>query len=172
MRHLKYLIAIAIVGSLISTAEAQPPTFLDLGDIGDAGLFVFDTEGSGFDTELGLFDSDGLVLDSDDDGGPGLESEIEFNLPDGTYFLAISEFNSVFEDGFLNTGTAFEPGETATAILNINGTFGGSLDIGEAAGLDETGFFQVTVGGGAIPEPTSALVLIGAAGTALLRRRR
>lgn len=169
MRKFSLMIAMTVVAFLANVASAQPPSFIDLGNIGNAGLITFDTVGSGFDTELGIWDADGFLLDADDDGGPGLESEITIDLADGTYFLGISEFNSIFEDGFLNTGTGFEAGESGTAILNIDGEFGGSILIGEVAGLDETGYFRVTVG---VPEPASALILIGCAGSALVRRRR
>ena len=118
---------------------------LDLGNIGTAGVFTFDTIGSGFDTELAIWDASGTLLGSNDDGAANFESRIVAALTGGVYFLAISAFDSDFQDGFVNAGSAFEPGEIGTGVLNINGAFGGSIEIGEAALLEETGFFRVEI---------------------------
>ena len=165
-RFYSMVVALMFVVSSAMTAQAQPPSFVDLGVIGNPGTFIFNTDNSLFadgvttiDTELGLFDSDGILLDSDDDGSTGFFSEITFDAPAGEYFLAISEFDSVFADGFQNTGTQFEAGESGTAVLNINGVEAGSQVIGNPdTGNDPTGFFRVEVV--AVPEPGSALVLL------------
>ena len=83
---------------------------------------------------------------SNDDGGPGTKSSTILTLTGGVYFVAISEFNSTFEDGFVNSGSAFEAGEIETAILNINGSQRGSSTIGEDPSVDETAFFRFVVG--------------------------
>lgn len=75
-----------------------------------SGGFSIDTEGSVFapsnDTELGLFNSSGGLVASDDDGGSGLLSLITSpaGLPAGTYYLAIGGFNTDFASGFQATG--------------------------------------------------------------------
>jgi len=168
--------ALAFVVSAAMTAQAQPPTFVDLGIIGAPSTFIFDTVGStndtgggALDTELGLWDAAGILIDSNDDT-TGLASEVTFAAPAGEYFLGISEFDSIFGDGFTNTGTQFEAGEVGTAFLNINGTFAGSQVAGNPdTGNDPTVFFRVEVS--AVPEPSSALVLLGGAFVFVRRRR-
>ncbi|MEO0460739.1 MAG: PPC domain-containing protein [Myxococcota bacterium] len=63
-----------------------------------AGVRIF-TEGvsdeCSLDTTLDLKDSDGDVIEFDDDGGTGLCSRIERVLFDGVYFIRV---RSVFED--------------------------------------------------------------------------
>ncbi|MDA8564236.1 DVUA0089 family protein [Mariniblastus sp.] len=47
--------------------------------------------GSNLDTYLRLFDDDGVELDNDDDGGPGVNSLIDFTFSSsGTYYLGVS----------------------------------------------------------------------------------
>ena len=121
--------------------------FEHLGIIGPSGQFTFDTEGSGFISELAIWDASGNLLAADQFGGSNFTSAITIDLTEGVYFLGVSEFDSVFEDGFVNSGEAFEPGEIETATLNINGDLGGTITIGDATGLDETGFFRVEVQG-------------------------
>ena len=170
----KTIATLAIAG-LASSAAAAPSSFVDLGVIGAPGSYTFNTDGSfntafqfDADTELGLWDSAGILIDDDDDGSVGLFSEITANLAPGEYFLGISEFDSIFDDGFINSGTALEPGDVIDAVLNINGSFAGSQiieDLGD--GTAETAFFRVEV----IPAP-GAMGLVGVAGLAAVRRRR
>lgn len=128
-----------------SSAHAVPVSFMDLGVIGKAGSFTFDTNGSNFDTELGLWNEEGRILGRNDDGGIGLQSRLTRTLARGVYFLGVSEFNSRFRRNFRNTGTGFEPGETEDIVLNLDGSqlalFQGASDQ-----LDqETAFFRVEV---------------------------
>jgi hypothetical protein len=102
----------------------------------DTEFFDLDTEGSAIsDTELGLFDSVGTLIGSDDDGGNGLKSLLTYGtgsgilydgvaangndgavLAAGTYYLAVGEFNSIFASGFVVTG-----GDAAgTFDINLN----------------------------------------------------
>jgi len=111
-----------------------------------SGGFSIDTEGTVFapsnDTELGLFDSNGNLIISDDDGGSGLLSLINSpaGLPGGTYYLALGGFNTTFDNGFVATG----------------GTNGGAYVIN---GLNT------------VPEPAS-LAVLGVASMLFARRRR
>lgn len=178
MRKLTFNFAtLAVVAAMAAVANAQPGSFIDLGNIGAAGTYIFDTvgttdvvTGANVDTELGIWDMGGTLLAANDDFGGTLFSQITIDLTDGMYFLGVSEFNSVFGDGFVNTGDAFEGGDDANVVLNINGAFAG----GGVAGsfLDqETLFFKVTVGN-VIPEPTSAgLLALGLVGLVARRRR-
>ncbi len=163
---MKKFLAIAAVAGLATAAAAQPASFIDLGEIGGPGNYTFDTNGSPFDTELGLWDNTGTLLFSDDDGGDGLNSLINADLTEGMYWLGVSEFNSIFENGWLNTGSAFEGGDDAQVTLNINTVFAGG-GLAGAALEQETLFFKVTV----VPAPGAA-ALLGLGGLVALRRRR
>jgi len=140
---------------------AQPASYVDVGVIGPAGVFTFDTENSvnvlpsagNTDTEMGLWDSSGTLLAADDDGGAGLWSLISINLADGVYYIGISEFNSVFANGFLNTGTAWETGDLANLDLNINGSLAAEFNGAGPSQAQETAFFRVVVS--TVPQPVT-----------------
>ncbi len=166
-------IALLVLAAGASAAIAQPAVFVDLGVIGGEGTYIFNTDssvmvtGSNIDTELGLWDNAGILLDADDDGSAlSLWSEISAELTEGVYWLAVSEFNSTFENDWINTGSAFEDGESGTAVLNINGSFAGSSDVSDLS-HQESAFFRVEV----IPSPASAS-LLALGGIAAGRRRR
>ena len=180
---LKFATLLALVTCTAAVATAQPASFTDLGTIGNAGTYLFHTEGSlpipvgtaiGLDTELGLWDEAGTLLDANDDGGlllpgagNGFESAIEATLTAGNYFLGGSIFNSSFDDNFVNTLSPFGADESADLMVTA-GALTGTTRIGGAnTGLDETGFFRFTV----VPEPTAAsLLLLGMAGLFVRRR--
>lgn len=91
------------------------------------------------DTELGLFDSDGNLVASNDDedfGAGVLTSLLDSNtvgaLADGTYYLAVGNFNTVYGPGFAadSTSTAegtskvtfsFVPAPGSIALLGLGG---------------------------------------------------
>lgn len=169
-------VILAALSTIPGTATAIPATFVDLGVIGTPGSYTFDTTGSinanggNTDTELALWDMSGTLLDSDDDGLGFPFSVITATLSEGMYFLGISEFQSIFADNFLNTASAFEPGDIATLALNINGGFAGSA-VGSDQLDQETAFFKVTVS--SVPSPaTVALVGLGVAGIGYSRRKQ
>ena len=111
------------------------------------GVLDFNTTGSSFDTEIGLFSADGDLIQADDDGGLNLDSRISRDLDPGIYYASFSAFNSFFADDFTVTGSV-------TAIP------GASLTITrEAAEV--------------IPEPSSTLLLgLCAIATLGVRRRK
>ena len=76
------------------------------GQAGDV-ISVTVTGEDGIDTVATLYSPDGIELASDDDGGPGLDPEIErVVLPEsGTYTLEVS---------------TFVQGETGSVVVNIN----------------------------------------------------
>lgn len=177
--------SVAII-AMGSTVAAAPLSFIDLGLIGEAGSYDFDTTGSVFqlgsstsgnvDTELGIWDASGTLLAQNDDGGTGFFSRILIDLTAGTYFVGISEFNTIFTDNFLNRLTGFESGEIADLILNIDGVQLGLFE-GASDQLDqETAFFQISVGDVSVVPLPAALPLLGG-GIALMgfmgwRRKR
>ncbi|QQS08077.1 MAG: hypothetical protein IPK69_08675 [Phycisphaerales bacterium] len=88
------------------------------------GILRIDTEGSLdiFDTDLGLFDSAGNVVAWDDLDGTGFlaklsfgEGEADGTLAAGTYYLSVSDWESLFSAGF----TVTTDGETVGSY-NIN----------------------------------------------------
>lgn len=172
---MKNVLAIAALAAAAGTVAAQPANFLDLGVIGGEGAYTFDTIGSfmtssqsDMDTELGLWDNAGTLIDQDDDGAGFPFSLINANLTAGVYWLAISEFNSDFANGWVNNGTMFESGEFGDCVVNIDGVFAGSRVAGHPdTGNEPNAFFKVTV----VPAPAS-MALLGLGGIAAIRRRR
>lgn len=115
------------------------------------------TTGSGFDTEMALYDSNGFLVAFDDDGGAGLLSQLSFG---GNDQLAAPDKTPGF-DGLLAAGSY------TIVTGGFNTTFGATInDIipGTATG---TYALQVTYA----PAP-GALGILGLAGLAAARRRR
>ena len=140
---------------------------LNLGTFVMGNPFVFDTEGSAFDTELGGFDSIGNLLGNDDDGGTGTLSLFDFDAANGAplavgdYVLVMGAFNTLYADGSATTTST----TTGNYNINLNGV---SVDAGtlEAGGLRTITFTVV-----AVPEP-STLSLFAVAGLGLFVRRK
>lgn len=82
----------------------DPPTeFIDLGSIAEPNAaFTLDTFGSSFDTELGVYNSNGVLLVDNDDAGGVFQSELIFDvgLPDGTYYAAAGSYDTFFNPSF------------------------------------------------------------------------
>ena len=152
------------------------PQAMNLGTIGAPGdTFTFDTIGSGGDTELGLYDQAGNLILNDDDGGGSLTSLISTEgvaagtgqafggLDAGTYFLAISEYNTAFgTSGFDVTG-GLEPDDNLDWILNIDGIEAMS---GTLSYPDQVKWLSFTI----VPTPSS-MALLALGGLAIRRRR-
>jgi hypothetical protein len=111
------------------------PTATDLGIIGDGtGDLTLDTIDSAVsDTELGLYDAAGNLLDQNDDlPGGGLHSAVVVsNLAEGTYYAAVSTYNTTFGPAdFL----VFGGRKSGEIVLNysdgdVAGSATGSLDL-------------------------------------------
>jgi hypothetical protein len=88
------------------------------------GELVVDTVGSLFDAELAVYSQDGALLGADDDGAGSLQSRVVLeNLSSGTYYAAVSTFNSVFSPGFyVRTISAQRNG---ALMINSNANGGG-----------------------------------------------
>lgn len=88
----------------------------------DGGCFELtaDTDGSDFDTELGLYDLNGILVANNDDDFGGITPQSLFTegaLPAGTYYLASGAFNMVFGPDNFNVTTT---NTTATGNLTVN----------------------------------------------------
>ncbi len=99
-------------------AGAQPWSIDTFGSTNTGGSFGDD------DTEIGLFDAAGNLVASNDDADFGagiLTSELTSDtvgaLADGTYYIAVGCFNTVYGAGFDATSDSTSSG---TSVLNVN----------------------------------------------------
>lgn len=137
-----------------------PAAPIFIGAFGSSATFDFDTFGSTFDTELGLYAADGTLLATNDDFGSGLTSRINAgSLPIGTYYLIQSGFNSLY---FSNLAIAGLASGNLNVQLNGANIFNGFHNSNEFTAFE----FQV------IPEPSSFLALAGVSVLGLTFRRR
>lgn len=88
----------------------------------DGGCFELtaDTDTSDFDTELGLYDLNGVLVANNDDDAGGITPQSLFTeeaLPAGTYYLAAGAYNMVFGADNFNVTTT---NTTATGTLVVN----------------------------------------------------
>lgn len=81
--------------------SALPSTLLATYNKGET--IIFNTSGSGFDTELGLFDENGNLVASNDDGGglPNGASKIDYTFNSvGKYYLVVGGYDLMFAQDF------------------------------------------------------------------------
>lgn len=194
MKHLRALFAFAAAAALSTPALADDYSYTGTLDNPNQVLLFNFTVGSesnvtlrtysfaggtmadgtvvasgGFDPILALFDSNGVLIDENDDGGSAhvpcdngycYDTYLEQLLAPGSYTVSVQAFSNFaigpnLSDGFENDGS-FNGRTNAWAfdILNVS---------------------QATQVGGAVPEPaTWAMMLFGfgATGVALRRQRR
>ena len=108
-----------------------PDPVIDLGTIANANEpLEINSLTSGFDTELGLFDSSGFLFATNDDGGGTLQSVMTFEngLAAGTWFVALGGYNTVYGDGFAVTAGSAGGGYTLNHPLGMET---GALNSGE-----------------------------------------
>jgi len=127
----------------VSYGQLPPADAIDLGLVAFAGEpFTISTFGSDLDTELGLYDSSGFLLDSNDNAGSGNDSELVSNgLDAGIYYLALGESQTEFEFGFVVTTEATDGGEyqlNYTDVSRIETLAGGTVQFF---------VFEIVVGG-------------------------
>ena len=150
--------------------EAAPPVVVtptadDLGiSVADTSVLTLDTFGSALgDTEMGLYDAAGNLLDNNDDAGGGLQSELVVqSLAEGTYYVAVSAYNTTFgASGFgiagggdsgeivLNFSDGLDVFGSATAVLDGADAAGGvawfSFDVGPITRPTEVGPLEIEV---------------------------
>ena len=91
------------------------------------------------DTELGLYDADGNLVESNDDAG-GLQSQLNFSagLAGGVYYLAVGTFNSVFNNSDFEISSTGRGGEYTLTLPT--GPVSGTL---EASGFD---WYRIEIG--------------------------
>ena len=133
-----------------------PPAAIDLGIFGaDVSVLTLDTIGSAVeDTELGLYDAAGNLLDENDDIGGGvphtLQSEVVVgNLTGGTYYAAVSAYDTTFGPAdFAVSGGGVSGGVVLNYSdgLDLAGAGAASLDGADTAG--GVAWFSFEIGGG------------------------
>ena len=117
--------------------------------------FSIDTLGSGFDTELGVWDRDGnLIASNDDIDGDSLQSRIDFaGLEEGTYYIGLGAYDTDYYPDFITTAT--DDDESGSYQLNYpGGTLNGTLN------AQEIHLFSFEAGG-ATPPGTQPLAISG-----------
>lgn len=78
--------------------------------LANPGTVTIETETLGVDTVLGLFNSTGTVLQSNDDSGSGIGSLITASLGAGRYSISVSDYAAFPQDGGTFTSGSFNPG--------------------------------------------------------------
>lgn len=139
--------------------------------IANPAVFSANTTGSTFDTQLFLFDANGMGVLGNDDAGPGLLSQLgSFVGPPGVYYIAISSFDRdpTSAGGLIFPSFPFGP------IYGPTGPGGGQPIIGWIGGSGG-GDYQINLQGAShMPEPASlaAWGLVAGVGYSAYRLRR
>lgn len=133
-----------------------------LGPFDEGTSFLFDTFGADYDTEIALYTSDGVLIDTNDDSGAGLQSAIDVGqLAVGDYILVVGGWDSFFGDGFAIAG-----GDFGNYLLNLNGN---NIALGGST-ADQFASFRFSVFA-PVPEPATFALVAGVGGIALACRR-
>lgn len=184
--------------SMPASAGAVPATVADLGALnGDSGAIVgthvanviqwysfmadgftyldITTNGSAFDTEIGLYDAAGNRVGNDDDDGLGLDSTLSFGAGSG---MALGDPFNLGGDGIANgEDGALAAGLYYLAIGEFNTTFNATGFSVVTDGFDSGGDYTINIFTdarpvAAIPEPAALLLLgLGLVGIGFARRR-
>lgn len=86
--------------------------------LANSGTVTISTVTSG-DTVLGLFNSAGTLLESNDDNARDLESLITTSLSAGTYSISVSKFAFLPEDGGIFSGNSSRPDFSYTLQVSL-----------------------------------------------------
>jgi hypothetical protein len=85
-----------------------------------------DAVGTGLDTYVGLYDSFGTLVASDDDSGEGFDSVLNYQVQsDGDYYAVVRGFGSGFASDPFTAGTGSGVGSTGEydVTISVNGPF-------------------------------------------------
>ncbi|WP_179022220.1 T9SS type A sorting domain-containing protein [Winogradskyella forsetii] len=100
-------------------ASVQNIVWAQLNYTGSCISLTVDTILSNFDTEIGIYDANGVLLGTNDNGGTGIDPQslfTEIGLTNGTYYIAAGASNMTFGADFDVTST----NTTATFTMYIN----------------------------------------------------
>ena len=129
-------------GRIADVSDSTSPALWWIWEAPNAGLAVFDTRGSGFDTMLFAFDSTRRDLAENDDTH-GLQSEVSFGVEAGdTYYISVSGYGGATGDIALNwsldgavPGPGPDPGPNpGPGGGTVNDDFADHLEIVSAVG--------------------------------------
>ena len=147
-------------GSVAGLAQdvLVPPAAIDLGILGDEiSVLTLDTIGSAVeDTELGIYDAAGNLLDQNDDSGGGGAGKYQSrvvvqNLTEGTYYAAVSAYDTTFGPAdFAVSGGGVSGGivlNYSDGLSDVAGVGAAPLDGADAAGGVAWFSFEIGVGG-------------------------
>ena len=132
-------------GAVWFSFETRPQAVI-LGSLGDGSLpLQFTTLGSTIDTEMALYGLEGELLAENDDFNGALQSGITAaNLEEGTYYIAVSQYNTIFREGFSVDG----PPAAANFLLN----YGENQSIQGALPADGVQWFSFEITPIVVPE--------------------
>ena len=118
------VVGVPFSDSVEQSIESGTFKFIELSyDGGQEGSqLIIDTVGSDFDTEIGLYDANGDLIDNDDQGGGNDQARLTLNdLPAGDYFLVLAGWDTQFSDNFgVTTASQFESG---MGVVNVSTEF-------------------------------------------------
>ena len=100
-------------------ASASNIVWAQLNYTGSCPSLTVDTITSDFDTEIGIYDTDGNLVGTNDEGGTAIDPQslfMELGLANGTYYIAAGASGTTFGTDFEVTSTD----TTTTGILYIN----------------------------------------------------
>lgn len=123
----------------ISTSNDVDMYVVNVNGAGDEVVFAVNTPTGSLDPRINLYDAMGNLIDTDDDGGPGLDSLLTYTFTTpGLYYVGVSVFNNSGYDpltGNGDSGTA-TPGPYQLVIggLGIAATDVGTDIIGRDGG--------------------------------------
>ncbi|WP_282030615.1 T9SS type A sorting domain-containing protein [Winogradskyella eximia] len=88
---------------------------------GSCPSLTVDTITSDFDTEIGIYDTDGNLVGTNDEGGTGIDPQslfTELGLANGTYYIAAGASSTTFGPDFVVTST--NTTQTGTLYINVS----------------------------------------------------
>ncbi|WP_418637837.1 choice-of-anchor J domain-containing protein, partial [Winogradskyella sp.] len=103
-------------------ASTQNVVWAQLNYTGSCPSLTIDTIGSDFNTEIGIYDENGVFIGSNDSGGTGVTPQslfTELGLANGTYYIAAGMFNVTFGPDF--NVTSSNTTQTGTLYINAKG---------------------------------------------------
>ncbi|WP_299335587.1 T9SS type A sorting domain-containing protein [uncultured Psychroserpens sp.] len=128
---------------------ADGVVWLELTYDGGCTEATFDTLLSDFDTEIGVYDSNGFLIANNDDFGSPQSSITEAGLPAGTYYIALGGFNTTYSDGFDATTSNSLTGNlefvASTPGLSCAPVIIDTADVVDSCNPDGTGTFTVEI---------------------------
>jgi len=110
-------------------------------DLAEAAFVNVSLCGSGYDTGLGVFNSDGVLVAANDDFCT-LQSEITCSMPAGMYYIVVSGYGASEGDYVLNVNAVNPPSPVAGYGVYRNDVNGVMTMVASVYGVDQTSFSE------------------------------